>query len=285
MSAARGTTSYGTLASSGGGSGGGGVGVGSSGGGSGDGDGARTALLGAGSSSGGGGGMDWGVKTPRGGGGGGGVATAAVYNGDDDGEGTYGSGGGGGSSTYANPAYRASDAVRSVSDGSAVASLPRLSLGRTAAEVPAAAGGAAAAAVVVPKIMLLEVLEARRYRAAQCRSVPLSVVMYLFFIVCMLTHVRIAPGDDFERALLDGMVNAGGGFYPASEGDWFAGLQDSFTPAALADSDPALGVPPTSRGYFAQYSLIVGGVRLVQTRSVQAPCATLAGASVLLSVT
>lgn len=51
----------------------------------------------------------------------------------------------------------------------------------------------------VPRAVMLDVLEKRKYRAAQCRSVPASVFFYCIYIAALLTHVLIGPGYDFEQ--------------------------------------------------------------------------------------
>lgn len=80
-------------------------------------------------------------------------------------------------------------------------------------------------------------------------------------------------------SLLNNIVNAGDGFAPAAVADWYAWMQETFIPYVLPDTD-ANGntLPPEQRGYFAQFGLIVGGVRLVQTRGVEANCTGLAPA-------
>ena len=55
------------------------------------------------------------------------------------------------------------------------------------------------ASLSVPRAVMIDVLEKRKYRAAQCRSVPASVFFYCIYIAALLTHVTIGPGYDFEQ--------------------------------------------------------------------------------------
>jgi hypothetical protein len=74
---------------------------------------------------------------------------------------------------------------------------------------------------------------------------------------------------------VDGIINAGDGFYVYTPGDWWYWLQTSFLPYALVDVTQG---GQLYRGYVAQYGLITGGIRLVQTRSTNGSCPVLTSA-------
>jgi hypothetical protein len=49
-----------------------------------------------------------------------------------------------------------------------------------------------------PRLLLLDVLRRRQHRVAQCRSVPISVLVYIMYIVAMMMHVSIGDSFSFE---------------------------------------------------------------------------------------
>lgn len=68
-------------------------------------------------------------------------------------------------------------------------------------------------------------------------------------------------------SLVDNIVNAGDGFYPASTEDFYAYVTDTFLPATLG-----------SDGYIGNYNLMIGGIRLATTRSTPSQCSMITGA-------
>lgn len=49
-----------------------------------------------------------------------------------------------------------------------------------------------------PRLLFLDVLRRRQHRVAQCRSVPISVLVYILYIVAMMMHVSIGDSFSFE---------------------------------------------------------------------------------------
>jgi len=98
--------------------------------------------------------------------------------------------------------------------------------------------------------------------------VPASVLLYAFFIALLVAHARIGAAYEVEQSLFELLVQGGTGFAVASAAEWYAWLAAKLTLTPLLYAN----AQASQRGYLAAYNLMVGGVRLVSTRSVAAPC-------------
>jgi len=136
----------------------------------------------------------------------------------------------------------------------------------------------------VPREYLIKVLQARSRRIKQCRSIPVSIFLYFVFIGAMLLHCRVEPAWQFESSLSEQLV-ANTYFDPytiSSPTALYAWMRNSFLPVVLYDPN---GVPE-SDDYYARivkapqmpgrilnnYGLIIGGIRIVQTRATKISC-------------
>jgi Polycystin cation channel len=120
-------------------------------------------------------------------------------------------------------------------------------------------------AAFIERELLLEVMKKRIYRARQCRSVPISVITFFFYIVCLLTHISIPTGYDVEWSLVTTLVT-GPGFALTTPLSFYSWLSSNLVPVAFGGG-----------GYLDQYNLAIGGVRLVTTRSNPSTCPGLPG--------
>ncbi len=123
----------------------------------------------------------------------------------------------------------------------------------------------------IDRDLMLEVMERRAYRLKQCRSVPASVLLYIFFIVVIVLHANVPAAYEVEENLVEVLQT---GYAVTSSSDWFAWMSASFLPAALYSAANALN----NEGYVSTYNLMIGGIRLVTTRSNGVACSGLSSA-------
>ena len=152
---------------------------------------------------------------------------------------------------------------------------------------PAAEPGA-----VVPRELLLRALIAKRERALHCRSVPCSLITYTLFILAIVLRAQVGVSYSVESELLVDVVQWNGGFYPTCWYDWFSYVTGTLIGpnniAAAAGNGVlrfqdinSVPLPPTQLGFIgANRALIIGGIRLSQTRYQAAPC-PIAAASIV----
>jgi hypothetical protein len=136
----------------------------------------------------------------------------------------------------------------------------------------------------VPREYLIKVLQARSRRIKQCRSIPASILLYFVFIGAMLLHCRVEPAWQFESSLAEQLVTNTyfDPFTISSPTALYAWMRNSFLPVVLYDPN---GVPDSDDDYarivkapqmpgriLNNYGLIIGGIRIVQTRASPISC-------------
>ena len=131
---------------------------------------------------------------------------------------------------------------------------------------------------------VVAVLAKRAKRVRQCRSVPMSLLLYVVFIGALVSHCRVEPAFQLESALASELVvNTYFDVYSlTTPTQWFAWARNALLPVLLynpngvAESDdygaPFVKAPQRPGRIVNNYGLIVGGVRLAQIRSREAPC-------------
>ena len=131
---------------------------------------------------------------------------------------------------------------------------------------------------------VVAVLAKRAKRVRQCRSVPLSLLLYVVFIGALVSHCQVEPAFQLESALASELVvNTYFDIYSlTTPTQWFGWARNALLPVLLynpdgvAESDdynaPIVKAPQRPGRIVNNYGLIVGGVRLAQIRSRGAPC-------------
>lgn len=127
----------------------------------------------------------------------------------------------------------------------------------------------------LPRDAFVAYLEWRSSRQKVLRQVPLSLLMYVLFAVGIVLRVRIGACFSFESQLVASVVKADNvTFVVKSPSDWYRWVNASLVQGILETSGPdGVPLPKTSLGRLANgVGLIVGGVRLLQTRRALVPC-------------
>jgi hypothetical protein len=152
------------------------------------------------------------------------------------------------------------------------------------ADGAAASMSAAHADDEAERASVVAVLAKRAKRVRQCRSVPLSLLLYVVFIGALVSHCRVEPAFELESALSSELVvNTYFDVYSlTTPTQWFAWARNALLPVLLYDpvgvveSDdygaPYVKAPQRPGRIVNNYGLIIGGVRLSQIRSRAAPC-------------
>lgn len=143
------------------------------------------------------------------------------------------------------------------------------------AAAPAEKAAPGASTFTVDRATLLRVLRKRQERAAHCRSLPISIIMYALVCYTLIEHGRIGDSFSMETSLVDNVVYAGDYGFPDSVNsieDWYAFTTYDFVPTVLNQGfeDP---IDTTERGRLNNYQVLLGGVRLTQYRSATGECA------------
>jgi hypothetical protein len=135
-------------------------------------------------------------------------------------------------------------------------------------------GGAGGEYGALPRAAFGAFLSWRSSRSKVLRQVPVSLALYVVFAVGMLLRARIADSYTFESSLLAGVVNAGDGFAPASAGDWFDWVDGTLVGSVLPATDyNGVDLAPDRLGRLSNgLGLLLGGVRLLQTRRAAVSC-------------
>lgn len=122
-------------------------------------------------------------------------------------------------------------------------------------------------------------LEWRATRAKVLRQVPVSVLLYIAFAVGIVLRAQISQSYEFESRLVFGVVlggKPGRGFddYVSSTDGYFEWVDTVLSQTILPSTAPDGSLLPTeARGRLANsLGLIIGGIRLVQTRKVRSTC-------------
>ena len=98
--------------------------------------------------------------------------------------------------------------------------------------------------------------------------------MYVLFAWGIVWRARIGESYQFENQLLGTVVQAGDGFAPGSISDWYDWVDGTLVQSVLPSTAPdGSELPPEALGRLSNgLGLIIGGVRLVQTRRAATPC-------------
>jgi hypothetical protein len=151
---------------------------------------------------------------------------------------------------------------------------------RLLASAPVAEG----APLAIPRALLLHALEYREHRFRHCRSLPLSLLSYAAFIATLLLHAKVSIAYDLQAAAAAAFV-AGSGFSElgASAAGWYGWVAQGFLPLLLpAALNGGAGSDWAARPLNG-YTVLVGGARLAQARSVAVECTEDAGLRALYS--
>jgi hypothetical protein len=143
--------------------------------------------------------------------------------------------------------------------------------------LPSAAAREAGAKLVpsLPTDAFVAFLEWRSSRAKVLRQVPLSLLMYVLFAVGIVLRARVGASYSFESNLVASVVKADNTtFAVGSIGGWYAWVNKTLIQGVLPWTGPdGRPLPPEQTGRLANGAgLIIGGVRLVQTRWAPSPC-------------
>lgn len=135
-------------------------------------------------------------------------------------------------------------------------------------------GGGSGEYGALPRAAFGAFLSWRSSRSKVLRQVPVSLALYVVFAVGMLLRARIADSYTFESSLLAGVVNAGDGFAPSSAGDWFDWVDGTLVGSVLPATDyNGVDLAPARLGRLSNgLGLLLGGVRLLQTRRATVSC-------------
>ena len=128
----------------------------------------------------------------------------------------------------------------------------------------------------IRRLTLLRALEVREHRFRHCRSLPLSLLCYAAFIATLLLHARSSVAYDLQAAAAAAFVrDSGFSALNASAAGWYAWAAGGFLPLLL----PAEGssAPTWAQRPLNGYTVVVGGARLAQARSVAVECSEDAG--------
>ena len=149
--------------------------------------------------------------------------------------------------------------------GGAPSSLSAESLA-AAYELSDAATGRAPPGTALPRSTFESYLSWRAGRAKVLRQVPCSLLMYILFCTGIILRARIATSYEFEYQLLNSVAYAGDGYAPSSAMEWYDWVDGTLVQGVLAGSVAGPGRLANGLG------LIIGGVRLVQTRRAAVTC-------------
>ncbi len=131
----------------------------------------------------------------------------------------------------------------------------------------------AAGGLSIDREVLTTALAFRVRRFRQCRSLPLSVGAYAFFIAAILLHAKVPTAYDVEMGIQSSLISSSA--FGDTVGDattWYAWARDSLIPLAMGTDLPAdASVWPVR--YLNGYSVALGGLRFAQARSVSVSCA------------
>lgn len=146
----------------------------------------------------------------------------------------------------------------------------------------AAAGYASEIAAVAPidesncvsRSDFVRFLQWRSQRSKVLRQVPVALFFYFVFCLAIVLRARVGVSYELESQLLSTVVNAGDGFAPSTASDWYDFVDSTLVQAVLPwTSTDGSDLPPEQLGRLANgQALIIGGVRLVQTRRAPSPC-------------
>ena len=152
------------------------------------------------------------------------------------------------------------------------------------ADGAAASMAAAHADDEAERASVVAVLAKRAQRVRQCRSVPLSLLLYVVFIGALVSHCRVEPAFELESALSSELVvNTYFDVYSlTTPTQWFAWARNALLPVLLYNPEgvvvsddygaPYVKAPQRPGRIVNNYGLIIGGVRLSQIRSRPTAC-------------
>jgi hypothetical protein len=134
------------------------------------------------------------------------------------------------------------------------------------------AGGAATLCIERDALLTALTFRVRRFR--QCRSLPLSVTAYAFFLVALLLHAKIPVAFDVEAGAVASLVDASGfADGVADAATWFDWAGGALVPLLLPADAPAADAAAWPVRYLNGYAVAAGGLRFAQARSAAQPCA------------